>query len=186
MHRTFPLLALLATFAAACSGDNILTGPARNAGVVRDRAPVTNPYIEPAFYEGQLVHFLLPSAASANPNDQVVADCFRVGPRVPAAVPIRANVYVLLIPGADQESACSTTGEPTTLVHNHVFGAAPGDPNYDGHFLLILLGPGPNYPGPQAAASYNSEAAVQAGIAAGELAVIDPDAAHVHWVVMLR
>jgi hypothetical protein len=96
---------------------------------------------------------------------------------------IMANVYVLLIPGANQESTCSTTGEPTTLVHNHVFGAAPGDPNYDAHFRLVLVGPGPNYPGPDAAATFDSEAAVQAGIAAGELSVLNPDAAHVHWVV---
>jgi hypothetical protein len=81
---------------------------------------------------------------------------------------------------------CSTTGLPTTLVHNHVFGAAPGDPTYNAHFQLILVGPGPNYPGAEAAASFTSEAAVLAGIAAGELAVLDPDAAHVHWIVRLR
>ena len=102
MRRTIPLLAILAMIAASCSGNDMLTGPARVPELGRDRAPVPNPYTEPAFYDGTLVHFLLPSAASANPNDQVVADCFRVGPRVPDAVPIRANVYVLLIPGANR------------------------------------------------------------------------------------
>lgn len=66
-----------------------------------------------------------------------------------------------------------------------MFGAAPGDPDYDGHFRLVIVGPGPNYPGAAFAGTFNSEAAVRAGFAAGELAVLAPDAAHVHWIVKL-
>jgi len=185
--RHIPPVVLLGAIIVGCDNISQPTAPAliRRPSALA-RAPVSNPYIEPAFYNGTLVHFLLPSAGSANPNEQVIANCFRVGPQVPANVPIRANVYVLLIPGASQENNCSTDGRPTApegLTHNHVFGAAPGDANYDAHFQLILVGPGPNYPGPQAADTYNSEARVLAGISAGELAVLDPDAAHVHWIV---
>lgn len=183
--RCVPVLVLALAAAAGCERSRQPTAPADRA-LALARAPVPNPYIEPAFYEGELVHFLLPSAASANPNERVIANCFRVGPEVPASVRIRANVYVLLIPGASQETQCSTDGRPTGpegLTHNHVFGAAPGDPDYDGHFRLHLVGPGPNYPGPSAADSYDSEARVLAGIAAGELTELDPDAARVHWIV---
>src|SRR5213083_769721 len=88
-----------------------------------------DPFTEPAFYNGQLVHFLLPSASSANTNEQVVADCFRVGPQVPDSVLPGAKVYIMLIPGASQETRCSTDGRPAgPLTHNHVFSKAPGDP----------------------------------------------------------
>jgi hypothetical protein len=139
-------------------------------------------FTEPAFYDGRLVEFLLPSAGSANPNGQVVADCFRVGPQVPANVPVTAKVYILLIPGASQETTCSTDGRPAgPLSHNHVFSAAPGDAGYNAHFMLVLVGPGPNYPGAAFANTFNSEATVLAGIAAGELVVLNGDAAHTHW-----
>lgn len=180
-------LALAIMLIMGCEGSRQPTEPRQGADALT-RAPVPSPYTEPAFFNGELVHFLLPAAGSANPNVQVIANCFRVGPRVPASVPIRANVYVLLIPGASQESICSTDGRPTGpegLTHNHVFSAAPGSPNYNAHFRLVLVGPGPNYPGASSADAFNSEATVLAGIAAGELVVLDPDAAHVHWVVLL-
>lgn len=140
------------------------------------------PLTEPAFYKGRLVHFLLPSASSANPNEQVVANCFRVGPQVPDSVVPGAKVYIMLIPGASQETHCSTDGRPAgALTHNHVFSKAPGDPGYNAHFLLVLVGAGLNYPGAAFADTYNSEAAVLAGIAARQLVVLNPDAAHTHW-----
>ena len=143
-----------------------------------------DPLTEPAFYNGRLVEFLLPSASSANRNEQVVANCFRVGPQVPANVVVTAKVYIMLIPGASQETTCSTDGRPAgPLSHNHVFSVAPGDAGYNAHFMLVLVGPGPNYPGAAFADTYNSEAAVLAGIAAGQLVVLDPDAAHVNWSV---
>jgi len=143
-----------------------------------------DPFTEPAFYNGRLVEFLLPSASSANTNEQVVANCFRVGPHVPASVVVTAKVYILLIPGASQETKCSTDGRPAgPLSHNHVFSVAPGDPGYDGHFMLVLVGPGPNYPGAAFANTYNSQATVLAGIAAGQLVVLNPDAAHTTWSV---
>jgi hypothetical protein len=161
------LLALLAAFGAAAFA--VPFGAA-------------DPFTEPAFYNGQLVHFLLPSASSANPNEQVVADCFRVGPRVPDSVVPGATVYIMLIPGASQETQCSTDGRPAgPLTHNHVFSKAPGDPGYNAHFQLVLVGPGPNFPGAAFADTYDSEAAVLAGIAVGQLVVLDPDAAHTQW-----
>jgi len=141
-----------------------------------------DPFTEPAFYNGRLVHFLLPSASSADPNEQVVANCFRVSPSVPDSVVPGAKVYILLIPGASQETRCSTDGRPAgALSHNHVFSKAPGDPGYNAHFQLVLVGPGPNYPGAAFADTYNSAAAVLAGIGAGQLVVLVPDAAHTHW-----
>ena len=144
------------------------------------------PLTEPAFYNGQLVHFLLPSASSANTNEQVVADCFRVGPQVPDSVLPGAKVYIMLIPGASQETHCSTDGRPAgPLTHNHVFSKAPGDSGYNAHFQLVLVGPGPDYPGAASANTYTSEAAVLAGIAAAQLVVLNPDAAHTHWSLKL-
>ncbi len=141
-----------------------------------------DPFTEPAFYDGRLVHFLLPSASSANPNEQVVANCFRVGPQVPDSIVPGAKVYIMLIPGASQETRCSTDGRPAgALAHNHVFSKAPGDPGYNAHFQLVLVGPGPTYPGAASADTYNSQAAVLAGIAAGQLVVLTADAAHTHW-----
>lgn len=149
-------------------------------------AAAGDPRIEPAFYNGHLVHFLLPSSSSANSNEQVVANCFRVGPQVPDSVIPGAKVYILLIPGANQETTCSTDGRPAGLLsHNHVFSKAPGDPGYNSHFQLVLVGPGATYPGPAFADTYNSEAAVLVGIAAGQLVVLNPDAAHTHWSLKL-
>jgi hypothetical protein len=160
-------------FVAAVAVAVALSVPAAAAG---------DPRTEPAFYNGQLVHFLLPSSSSANANEQVVADCFRVGPQVPDSVVPGAKVYILLIPGASQETRCSTDGRPAgALSHNHVFSKAPGDPGYNSHFQLVLVGPGANYPGPAFADTYNSGAAVLSGIAAGQLVVLNPDAAHTHW-----
>jgi hypothetical protein len=148
---------------------------------------LAEPLTEPAFYNGELVHFLLPSASSENKNEQVVADCFRVGPKVPLSVPVRAKAYILMIPGADQETTCSTDGRPAgPLTHNHVLSAAPGDPGYNAKFQLVVIQPGPNYPGPAFAPTYDSEARVLDGLLAGELVVVIPDAAHVNWSVKKR
>ena len=148
---------------------------------------LAGPFTEPAFYAGQLVHFLLPSASSENKNEQVVADCFRVGPKVPASVPVHAKAYILMIPGADQETTCSTDGRPAgPLTHNHVLSAAPGDPDYNAKFRLVVIHPGPHYPGAAFAPTYNSEARVLDGLLAGELVVVIPDAAHVNWSVKER
>lgn len=139
---------------------------------------------EPAFYNGQLVHFLLPAAGSKSDNVQVVADCFRVGPRVPDNVPIRGTVWVLIIDGSSHETTCSTDGRDAgELTHNHVFSAAPGDPDYNGKFEIVVVDEGPNFPGAQFADTYNSAAAVAAGIAADELTVVAPNVARVNWSV---
>jgi hypothetical protein len=177
------LLVLVATVlpALACAGDH---GPTQATAT---RADVVGRFTEPAFYKGRLVHFLLPSAGSANPNEQIVAGCFRVGPSVPSGVPIGGTAYILLIPGASQETVCSATGQPAgALSHNHVLTSAPGDAGYNGHFQLVGVGPGPNYPGAAFADQYNSEAAVLAGLASGQLAIVIPDIARARWTVLLN
>src|SRR5262249_20644000 len=80
-----------------------------------------------------------------------------IGPSVPDNVFPGAKVYILLIPGASQETLCSTDGRPAgALSHNHVFTKAPGDPGYNAHFQLVLVGPGPSYRGATFAGAYNS------------------------------
>ncbi|HET9983272.1 MAG TPA: hypothetical protein VFQ38_06785 [Longimicrobiales bacterium] len=181
--KRMPLLTAAVVLTVACEGG---TGPA-TPPAARVAADVVGRFTEPAFYKGQLVHFLLPSAGSANPNEQVVADCFRVGPRVPDNVPVGGTAYILLIPGANQEVVCSTTGEPAgALTHNHVLTTAPGDVGYNGHFQLVAVAAGPNYPGAAFADTYDSEAAVLAGLAAGELVIANPDVARTRWTVLLR
>jgi hypothetical protein len=150
------------------------------------QAPSADPFTEPAFFDGQVVHFLLPSASSDNHNEQIVADCFRVGPQVPLNVPVRAKAYILMIPGASQETHCSTDGRPAgPLTHNHVLSAAPGSLDYNAKFQLVVIHPGPNYPGAAFADTFNSEAAVLTGLLNGDLVVVIPDAAHVNWSVKL-
>jgi hypothetical protein len=138
---------------------------------------------EPAYYSGELVTFLLPAAGSRTENVQVVADCFRVGPRVPESVPIGGTVWVLTVPGAWQETTCSTDGRDAgELAHNHVFSVAPGDPEYNGKFRIVVVDDGPNYPGAASVDQYNSAAAVLAGLAAGELVEVG-EVARVNWSV---
>ena len=139
---------------------------------------------EPAWYDGQIVHFVLPAGNSNTDNVQVVADCFRVGPAVPDNVPINGTVWVLAVPGAWQETTCSTDGRDAgDLTHNHVFSVAPGDPEYNGKFQIVLVLAGNNYPGAAFVDDFNSAAAVLAGIAAGELTVAVPNVARVNWSV---
>lgn len=138
---------------------------------------------EPAWYEGELVTFLLPAAASRTENVQVVADCFRVGPAVPENVPIGGTVWVLTIPGAWQETTCSTDGSDAgELTHNHVFSVAPGDPGYNAKFTILVVDEGPDFPGASMANKYDSADAVMMGIAEKELTVVGP-VARVNWSV---
>ena len=179
--RRFLILVATVLPGLACAGDR---GPAEPRDI---RADVVGRFTEPAFYNGRVVQFLLPSAGSANTNEQIVAGCFRVGPAVPDGVPIGGTAYIMLIPGASQETVCSATGQPAgALSHNHVLTSAPGDAGYNGHFQLVGVGPGPHYPGAASADQYNSEAAVLAGLAAGELAIAIPDIARTRWTVLLN
>ena len=145
-----------------------------------------DPRTEPAFFNGRVVTFLLPSSSSPDPNEQVVADCFRVGPAVPAGVQIGGKAYILMIPGAHQETTCSTDGRAAgALSHNHVLNTAPGALDYNAKFQLVVVHAGPNYPGAAFVDTFNSEAAVLAGISSGELVIVNPDAAHTNWSVKL-
>lgn len=141
---------------------------------------------EPAFYTGQEVEMIIPAIGEDAENVQIVADCFRVGPMVDDGTRIGGNVYVVAVPGATQEVTCSTDGRDAgELTHNHVFAVGPGDAEYNGHFQINLVVPGPNYPGEEAADSYNSEEAVLAGVEAGELMIDNDNVAQVAWSVQL-
>lgn len=141
---------------------------------------------EPAFYNGQEVEMIIPAIGEDPENVQIVADCFRVGPMVDDGTRIGGNVYVVAVPGATQEVTCSTDGRDAgDLTHNHVFAVGPGDADYNGHFQINLVVPGPNYPGAESADSYNSEETVLAGVEAGELMIDNDNVARVAWSVQL-
>lgn len=91
---------------------------------------------------------IIPAIGEDAENVQIVADCFRVGPMVDDGTRIGGNVYVVAVPGATQEVTCSTDGrDAAELTHNHVFAVGPGDAEYNGHFQINLVVPGPNYLG---------------------------------------
>ncbi|MDQ3398726.1 MAG: hypothetical protein M3511_13340 [Deinococcota bacterium] len=85
------------------------------------------------------------------------------------------------------EVTCSTDGSDAgELTHNHVFAVGPGDAEYNGHFQINLVVPGPNYPGEASADSYNSEETVLAGVEAGELIIDNDNVARVAWWFSFR
>jgi hypothetical protein len=122
---------------------------------------------EPSYYEGRTVVIQIPSATSANPNQAHFA-CFALGPDLSTAKRSAAApaLYVILAPGATQV-ACPDG----SLRHDHVLSAVPGLAGYTGAWTIVLALPGPafglsNMP-------YTSVSAVEAGVAAGELVLVD-------------
>ncbi len=118
----------------------------------------------PAYYEGQTRLVMMgPAGNSRNPN-QAPSPCWGLGPdfshtKRSADVPL---FYTLFVPGADQMMCPNGT-----LRHDMVLTAAPGDREYNGAVQLVRCVPGPNFD--IADMPYTSAAAVEAGIAAGEL-----------------
>lgn len=121
---------------------------------------------EPSYYEGSTVVIQIASATSANPNQAHFA-CFALGPDLSAAGRSASAppLYVILAPGATQV-ACPDG----TLRHDHVLSAVPGSPGYTGAWTIVLAVPGPNFD--VAKMPYTSVAAVDAGVAAGELVLV--------------
>jgi hypothetical protein len=121
------------------------------------------PSVFPAYYDGGIRQVLMsPSSNSENPN-QVRAACYQVGPDFStsaraADVPV---MYTLFVPGATQMSCHDGTR------HDMVLTAVPGDEGYNGAVRVTRCLAGPNFSIEDM--PYDSAAAVEAGIAGGEL-----------------
>ncbi len=142
------------------------------AALVAGTAVAGQPRVETAFYNGQVVQFLQPAVLSADPNGGTFA-CFGLGPNLAEtsrSAPMPA-LYVILNDFATQDHC---DGDATALRHDHVLSTAPGHPGYTGSWSLILAVPGPAFD--PADMPYTSVAQVQAGVAAGELVLVDADA----------
>ena len=122
---------------------------------------------EPSYYEGKTVILQIPSATSANPNQAHFA-CFALGPDLsrPSRSAAAPTLYVILAPGATQV-ACPDG----SLRHDHVLSAVPGSRGYTGAWTIVLALPGPAFDVPNM--PYTSESAVEAGVAAGELVLVE-------------
>jgi hypothetical protein len=122
---------------------------------------------EPSYYEGNSVTLQIPSATSSNPNQAHFA-CFALGPDLSRASRSASapTLYVILAPGATQV-ACPDG----SLRHDHVLSAVPGSRGYTGAWTIVLALPGPAFD--LSNMPYTSVSAVEAGVAAGELVLVD-------------
>ena len=130
------------------------------------------PRVETAFYNGNVVQFLQPAVFSADPNGGMFA-CFGLGPDLAGtsrSAPM-PPIYIILNDFATQDHC---DGDATALRHDHVLSTAPGKPGYTGSWSLILAVPGPAFD--PADMPYTSVAQVEAGVAAGELVLMDTGA----------
>jgi hypothetical protein len=130
------------------------------------------PRLEPAWYEGNLVTFVQPAVSSADSNGGTFA-CFGLGPDL-SGTARSANTPTLYIILNDSATQDHCDGDPGALRHDHVLSTAPGDPGYTGSWTLVLAVPGPNFD--PSAMPYTSVDAVQAGVAAGELVLVNTGA----------
>ena len=126
--------------------------------------------IEDAFYNGQTVQFIQPAVFSADTNGGTFA-CFGLGPDLTGTsrAAVTPTLYVILNDFATQDHC---DGDPTAARHDHVLSTIPGQPGYTASWKLILAVPGPNFNSSDM--PYTSVAAVQAGVAAHELVLVDP------------
>ena len=130
------------------------------------------PRVETGFFDGQVVQFLQPAVFSSKPNGGTFA-CFGLGPdlaKTSRSAPT-PPLYVILNDFATQDHC---DGDATALRHDHVLSTAPGHAGYTGSWTLILAVPGPAFD--PADMPYTTVAQVQAGVAAGELVLMDTGA----------
>ena len=130
------------------------------------------PRVETAFFDGQIVHFIQPAVFSSKPDGGTFA-CFGLGPdlaKTSRSAPM-PPLYVILNDFATQDHC---DGDATALRHDHVLSTAPGHAGYTGSWMLILAVPGPAFD--PADMPYTTLAQVQAGVAAGELVLMDTGA----------
>jgi len=122
--------------------------------------------IEPAWYAGQHISFLQPSVFSAKPNGGTFA-CFGLGPDLTGVNRPTAPMYVIVDPSATQDHC---DGDPTSLRHDHVLSAAPGDADYTGAWTLVFLVAGPGHTLDLTNHPITTAAEVRADMADGTLA----------------
>ena len=137
------------------------------------------PRLEAAWFQGQLVQFVQPAVFSGDPNGGTFA-CFGLGPDLAKTSRSAATppLYVILNDFATQDHC---DGDATALRHDHVLSAAPGQPGYTGSWALILAVPGPAFDPTDM--PFTSVAQVQAGVASGELVLVDTGATMIAPVI---
>lgn len=147
------------------------------------------PEVFPAYYEDTIVSLMMgPSGNSSNPNQIITrlpngVPCFGIGPDM-GSTSRRSNVpimYTLFVPGATQMSC----PDGTTLLHDMVLTAVPGDPGYQPAVRIVRCIPGPNWAdttiGP--AFPYTSAAEVEAARASEKLTCFPPSPVRMSPVV---
>jgi hypothetical protein len=121
--------------------------------------------VEPAWYEGRILHFSQPSVFSANSNGGLLA-CFGLGPDLAGIGRPAAPLYAIFDPTA---TAHHCPGQPDLFRHDHVLSVAPGSPGYTGAWRLVLLVEASAGSIDLAATPFTSEAQVKAALASGAL-----------------
>jgi hypothetical protein len=140
------------------------------ASVLISATALAGTRIEDAYYNGQTVQFIQPAVFSADPNGATFA-CFGLGPDLTGTSRAAATptLYVILNDFATQDHC---DGAPTALRHDHVLSTIPGQAGYTASWKLVLAVPGPSFD--PSDMPFTSVAEVQAGVAAGELVLVDP------------
>jgi len=140
------------------------------ASVLISATALAGTRIEDAYYNGQTVQFIQPAVFSADPNGATFA-CFGLGPDLTGTFRAAATptLYVILNDFATQDHC---DGAPTALRHDHVLSTIPGQAGYTASWKLVLAVPGPSFD--PSDMPFTSVAEVQAGVAAGELVLVDP------------
>jgi hypothetical protein len=124
---------------------------------------------EPAWFDGHQVAFRIPAGNSSDSNQFVFA-CFSVGPDL-STTSRSAPAPIMYVVVNDYATGHHCPGDPTALRHDHVLTTAPGHPGYTASWTIVLALPGPNFD--PAAMPYTSGAAVEAGVAAGQLVLLN-------------
>jgi hypothetical protein len=128
------------------------------------------PRVEDGYYNGQTVQFIQPAVFSAKPNGGTFA-CFGLGPDLTrtSRSAVTPTLFVILNDFATQDHC---DGDATALRHDHVLSTEPGQADYTGSWKLVLAVPGPSFD--PSDMPFTSVAEVQAGVASGELVLVDP------------
>ncbi len=119
----------------------------------------------PAYYEDEVVYVMMgPSGNSANLN-QVIDGCWGLGPDISGASKPKGlpEFYAIFYAEATQMYCPDDSNK-----HDMIVTAIPGDRGYNPKVQLIGCGPDVNFD--VSKMPYTSASAVEAGIAAGELA----------------
>lgn len=162
--RRLPAALVVALVAASLISGTALAGP---------------PRVERAWFDGNNVEFVQPAVFSAKPNGGTFA-CFGLGPDLSrtarsANTPI---LYVILNDAATQDHC---DGDASALRHDHVLSTAPGHQGYTGSWTLVLAVPGAAFD--PSDMPYTSVAEVEAGVANGELVLVDTGATMIAPVI---